>query len=1306
MAQERFAQIASLDEHSFVYGCVHPSTTAPAAPAGAGGSVPEKLVHECKAAGEAVAAAKKSGASKDDVAVKVATLLALKQQITALDPAHALAIVDKKKKKAAPEPEKKGLSKREQKRLARGDDPAKKAKVKDPNRWAVDPAKAAAKAEKLRLKALAKAEADHDVTAIAPPTPKGDRKILAESMAKTYNPKDVEAAWQDWWEKSGWYGCDAVEAQKRPSSEKFVMVIPPPNVTGSLHLGHALTAAIEDCLTRWHRMRGDATLYVPGTDHAGIATQSVVEKMLAKQTPPVSRHDLGRDKFLEHVWAWKGQYGSRICTQLRRLGSSVDWSRERFTMDDRCAKAVTEAFVRFHESGIMYRASRLVNWSCALKSAISDLEVDHLELTGGEMRTVPGHGSTKYQFAMFTEFAYKVIGSDEEVVVATTRLETMLGDVAVAVHPKDPRYTHLHGKKLRHPFFPDREVTVITDDILVDMDKGTGCVKVTPAHDPHDYDCGKRHSLPFMTCLSLDGKIVNEATPFYVNGSGNDKPEVFPAWVAGQMRYDARVLVEQKLDELGLLKGKSERPMTLAICSRSGDIIEPLVQPQWFVDCAGPAKRACDAVRDGSLKIRPKVHEKTWFKWLENIRPWCISRQLWWGHRIPAWFAFKKGEDRNTIDVDAERNKSRWIVARNEEAALQKARELLGTSDVILEQDEDVLDTWFSSGLWPFSAFGWPDDTDEFKAFYPTQLLETGSDILFFWVARMVMMGLQLTDTLPFTEVYLHAMVRDKDGRKMSKSLGNVIDPLEVIDGCPLSTLVDKLKGGNLKASEVARAEESFTQDFPDGMPRCGTDALRVGLLAYTVQGRDINLDMKRVVGYRSFCNKLWNAVRFMLGTFEDYKASPTLWSDLSSMKLAGRDAFILSRLRRCVTDMDTCLREYRFGDGVQAIYHFFLDDLCDVYVELVKPVMYDADKAGTERDAAKACLWACLDAGLRLLHPLCPFVTEELWQRLPRTFAVSSIMVAPYPLPADVESFDNPEAETGTALVLATVTGARSLRAQYQLGNKPAHFHAVFAKDAKRAAILESRKADCITLMRAASVTIGNDIEPPKGCGQKLVDDRLSVLVDLKGLVDADAEIKKLQKELKTVEPLIGKLEAKMGDAKYLAKAPEKQRGQDKEKLKAYSDKAAAAKAAIKNWEEFKSGGDDEDDFWGEDEETPESIAAAAAELEAAKAKAQARLAKKEANQRSLCNLEIKPWEADQDLNALYKKIKATVVKDGLKWSEGLALVDVAFGVQKIICTAVVNQTLSMDAIIEELTEESFAGEVQSMTMTSMSLL
>ena len=770
------------------------------------------------------------------------------------------------------------LSKKDQKRLARGEEVLKdKKKKKDPSRWAVDPSKAKAKAEKAaRAKAdkVAKEE-EEALKAAAPLTVPGDKKKLAETMARAYDPELVEASWQEWWEKQGWYGCDP----SKKAAEKFVMVIPPPNVTGSLHLGHALTAAIQDCLTRWHRMRGDATLYVPGTDHAGIATQTVVEKMLMRKD--VSRHDLGREKFVDEVWRWKEQYGSKICRQLRRLGSSVDWSRERFTMDTVCAKAVTEAFVRLHSAGLMYRASRLVNWSCALKSAISDLEVDYLDIEGLSKLSIPNHPLKEYEFGTFTEFAYEIVDENgektgDEVVVATTRLETMLGDTAIAVHPLDKRYVHLHGKRAKHPFFPKRLVKIVLDDVLVDMELGTGCVKITPAHDPNDYECGKRHDLPFITCLNVDGPIVSEATPFRgsgLNTSDFQFPEVeaMPSWVAGFPRYEARILVEEKLQECGLLRAKYAKPMRIAICSRSGDIVEPLVQPQWFCDCESMAKRACDAVRNGDLKIMPKMHEKTWFHWLENIRPWCVSRQLWWGHQVPAWFAFYEGDDPEKFDMNDPSVADRWIVARDEAEAESIAKNF-SSKFKFLKRDEDVLDTWFSSGLFPFSVFGWPDTSLDFDTFYPTTLLETGLDIIFFWVARMVMLGLQLTDKLPFKSVYLHAMVRDKEGRKMSKSLGNVIDPLEVIDGCSVDLLISKLKSGNLKESEVERAAKAHREDLPEGIPKCGTDALRIGLLAYTVQGRDINLDIKRVVGYRMFCNKLWNATRFMLGVFGNFQ--------------------------------------------------------------------------------------------------------------------------------------------------------------------------------------------------------------------------------------------------------------------------------------------------------------------------------------------------------------------------------------------------------------------------------------------------
>ena len=1060
----------------------------------------------------------------------------------------------------------KKLSKRERKRLERGDEPTKKEK--DPNRWVVDPAKAKAKAEKA-ARAKKQSKNDDDDDAIAPETPAGEKKKLALVMAKAYDPQKVEASWQEWWEKQGWYGCDPVT-----KGEKFVIVIPPPNVTGSLHLGHALTAAIEDCLTRWHRMRGDATLYVPGTDHAGIATQSVVEKMLAKSN--VTRHDLGREKFVQEVWKWKDQYGSRICRQLRRLGSSVDWARERFTMDPMLSKAVTEAFVRLHEKKLMYRASRLVNWSCALKSAISDLEVDYVDIEGVTKRKVPNCG--EYEFGTFTEFAYEIIDpktkklTGEKVIVATTRLETMLGDTAVAVHPKDPRYTHLHKMKARHPFFPERELAIVLDDVLVDMNLGTGCVKITPAHDPNDYECGKRHDLPFITILNVDGTIASEATPFHANtgkSSKNEKKITMPSWVAGKPRYEARILVEEKLKEAGLFQDKYPKPMRLAICSRSGDIIEPLVQPQWFCDCTDMARRACDAVKKGELRILPAMHERTWFHWLENIRPWCVSRQLWWGHQVPAWFAYAKS-DLNDMDKNDASVADRWIVARTEDEAEVQAKKILGSNYARIQRDDDVLDTWFSSGLFPFAVFGWPDSSPDLDAFYPTTLLETGLDILFFWVARMLMLALELTDKLPFTDVYLHAMVRDKDGRKMSKSLGNVIDPLEVIDGCPLETLIDRLKAGNLRASEVQRAEKAHRDDFPDGIPKCGTDALRIGLLAYTVQGRDINLDIKRVVGYRMFCNKLWNAVRFMLGVFGDFQ--PKQFSSLNVS--SPRDKFILSRLYVTLDQLNAHLHQYTFGDAVRCLYEYFLNDLCDVYLEFVKPIVYGLDTAAAVE--AKKTLWVCLDAGLRALHPFCPFVTEELWQRLPRPDEeqqnLASIMIAPYPTIQNLPFLQrDQEVEAQTSLVLACATAGRSLRAQYDLRNKQtAKFYVLF-KDPVSATRFENQQDDFATLVNAESVTIlrayQNDATPD-GCAITIVDEVVTVLIDLKGVVDVAAEIRKLEKQVADLQPLITKLEAKQADPTYLAKAPEKQRLADQDKLTQYADRRDTALAAITMWQ------------------------------------------------------------------------------------------------------------------------------------------
>jgi len=1052
----------------------------------------------------------------------------------------------------APAGGEKKLSKNQLKKLAKGK--GKKDK-KDKPKWN-QPGEGKKKKDDAKSKALTLPKPEFVNT-----TPKGHKKDLsATPMADAYHPQAVEAAWQDWWEECGFYSCDPKTAEGKSDDEKFVMVIPPPNVTGSLHLGHALTAAVEDTLTRWHRMLGHSTLYVPGTDHAGIATQSVVEKMLMKETKQ-TRHDLGREEFIKKVWEWKGEYGNRITTQLRRLGSSVDWNRERFTMDEMCSKAVIEAFNRFHEDGLLHRAERLGNWSCALKSAISDIEVDYIELEGRtflEVKTHKGNANDpkgRYEFGVLTSFAYPIEDSDEKLIVATTRLETMLGDTAVAIHPEDTRYKHLHGKHVVHPF-NGRKIPIVCDAELVDMAFGTGAVKITPAHDPNDYECGKRHKLEFITVLTPEGAINNNGSQF-----------------EGMMRYDARIAVEEALMEKGLYIGKEPNKMRLGLCSRSGDILEPMITPQWYVNCNGMAKKATDAVRNGELKIVPEEHEKTWFQWLDNIRDWCVSRQLWWGHQIPAWFATKKGEEGvSKLDMN---NNDRWIVARNEEEAYTKAEKVLGCSrdEIDLERDADVLDTWFSSGLFPFSVMGWPEQTDDLKAFYPTSLLETGLDILFFWVARMVMMGLQLTDTLPFHTVYLHAMVRDKEGRKMSKSLGNVIDPLEVISGCTLEHLLSKLDGGNLPPKEVARAKKDQAEDFPEGIPECGSDALRFGLLAYTVQGRDVNLDMKRVVGYRLFCNKLWNATKFALQFVSDFQPTANILDELmSSGKMALRDKFMISRLMACCDTVNTCFQNYKFGDAQAASYTYWMNDLCDVYLELIKPVIKDTSEENKDsRWAAQATLWIALEAGLRILHPMMPFVTEELWQRLPGRGTLGeseteSIMLAQFPLCN--EAYSNPGSEQSMETTMNVIKACRSLRQQYNIANKfSTHFFVKVASGQPEDSI-KSQIDDIKTLGRASVVDVNIDEDSiPKSVGIVVVDETTTVLMDIKGLVDYAAEIKKLQKQLtKNANPM-GQLEKKIAAPGYEENVSDDIKAKNLENLNGLKKKAADIEEAIANF-------------------------------------------------------------------------------------------------------------------------------------------
>ncbi|KAK8402181.1 hypothetical protein O3P69_001346 [Scylla paramamosain] len=676
------------------------------------------------------------------------------------------------------------------------------------------------------------------------PTPVGEKKDVNVELPAQYSPRYVEAAWYDWWKKEGFfkpeYGRNLNEDNPKG---KFVMVIPPPNVTGTLHLGHALTNSVEDAICRWNRMKGRTTLWVPGCDHAGIATQVAVEKKV-KREEGITRHDLGREEFMKRVWQWKNEKGHRIYHQLEKMGSSLDWDRTCFTMDPGPQEAVKEAFVRMHEDGTIYRSNRLVNWSCTLKSAISDIEVEKKELAGRTELPVPGYAE-KVEFGVLVNFAYQVEGSEDRVVVATTRIETMLGDTAVAVNPKDERYKHLHGKTLVHPF-TDRRLPVLQDD-FVEMDFGTGAVKITPAHDPNDYEVGKRHNLPFLNIFTDDGHIVEGYQQF-----------------TGMKRFEARRAVLEALKEKGLYVETKDNPMVVPICSRSKDVIEPMIKPQWYVKCGAMAQKAVEAVKSGELEIIPKMHEKTWYHWMEEIRDWCISRQLWWGHQIPAYFVTF---DPSVPQQKQQDNDEYWVSGRTEEEARQKAASKFNVSPdkIKLQQDPDVLDTWFSSGLFPFEVMGWPKETKDMELFYPNTLLETGHDILFFWVARMVFFGQHILGKLPFKQVYLHAMVRDAHGRKMSKSLGNVIDPMDVIYGISLQDLHKQLdENSNLDPKEITKAKEGQKCDYPQGIPECGTDALRFALCAYT-QGRDINLDVLRVNGYRNFCNKLWNATKFAM---------------------------------------------------------------------------------------------------------------------------------------------------------------------------------------------------------------------------------------------------------------------------------------------------------------------------------------------------------------------------------------------------------------------------------------------------------
>uniref|UniRef100_A0A060TC23 Valine--tRNA ligase, mitochondrial n=1 Tax=Blastobotrys adeninivorans TaxID=409370 RepID=A0A060TC23_BLAAD len=974
----------------------------------------------------------------------------------------------------------------------------------------------------------------------------GQKKVLPsldDPALKAYNPKIVESSWDAWWKQEGFF-----EPKFGPKGEplpagQFTIPAPPPNVTGALHIGHALTIAIQDSLIRYNRMKGKTTLFLPGFDHAGISTQSVVEKMLWNKTKQ-TRHDLGREKFTDLVWEWKEDYHQRIKNQMQRLGASYDWTRERFTLDDQCSKAVVEAFVTLFEDGTIYRASRLVNWCVALNTTLSNLEVENKEIPGKTLLSVPGY-QDKVEFGVITSFAYPVENSDEKLIVATTRPETMFGDTGVAVHPDDPRYKHLHGKYVIHPFLGTR-IPIITDSEAVDMEFGTGAVKITPAHDPNDYETGKRNKLEFVN-------IMND------NGTFNENAGEF----AGMKRFDARKLVIEKLQEKGLLVEQKDNPMTIPLCAKSGDIIEPLLKPQWWVRQKPQAEAAMKAVRDGELSIVPKTSENEFFTWMNNIQDWCISRQLWWGHRCPVYFVKFDG----VPDEDQDRgDTAQWVAGRTEQEALEKAKAKFPGKTFTLEQDEDVLDTWFSSGLWPFSTLGWPEKTPDMDRFYPMSLLETGWDILFFWVARMVMLGIKLTGQVPFKEVFCHSLVRDAQGRKMSKSLGNVIDPLDVIAGTSLDNLHEKLLGGNLDPREVEKAKAGQKLSFPNGIPECGTDALRFALCAYTTGGRDINLDIYRVEGYRKFCNKIYQATKFALMRLGPDYVPP------AKTEITGKESlveqWILHRFSEASKIANDGLERRDFLDTTNAIYNFWLYELCDVYIENSK--FFFLEGTEEQKKSAQDTLYICLDGALKLIHPFMPFITEELWQRLPRRAGddTPSISVSEYP--QFVKEFENPKADNDYNLVLDIVKGARSLFAQYGILKNGTAI--VQTQDESIYKMVTEQETSILSLIKAADkLELSKEVDPPAGSVVSVVSPSCSVYVVVKGFVDFDAEITKAKNKIDKAEKSKSQVVKQTQVKDYEIKVKQEVRDANQKRIENFEAEIAGLQAMVNEFERLK---------------------------------------------------------------------------------------------------------------------------------------
>jgi valyl-tRNA synthetase len=879
------------------------------------------------------------------------------------------------------------------------------------------------------------------------------------SLSKAYEPHAAEARWYQYWLDQNFF-----RAQDKSDKPPFSIVIPPPNVTGMLHMGHALNNVLQDVMTRFKRMQGYNALWMPGTDHAGIATQNVVEQELAREG--LTRHDLGREKFIERVWLWKEKYGGVIINQLKRLGCSCDWSRERFTMDEGLSRAVREVFVRLYHDGLIYQGDYIVNWCPRCHTAISDLEVEYAQEPG-----------------FLWNIRYPYVDGSGDIIVATTRPETMLGDTAVAVNPKDSRYADKVGKEVILPLV-NRRIPVIADD-YVTMDFGSGAVKITPASDPNDFAIAGRHNLEIIKIM--DGSaVINE------NGGA----------YSGQDRYQCRENVVKDLEKQGYLVGVEPYTHNLGQCYRCKTDVEPFVSRQWFVKIQPLAKAANAAVIKGKTRIIPSMWEATYFEWMSNIRDWCISRQIWWGHRIPVWYCDGCGQ----IIVSSE-DPDRCTSCKGDR----------------LRQDEDVLDTWFSSALWPFSTLGWPDQTGALKTFYPTSLLVTGFDILFFWVARMMMMGIYVMKDVPFRDVYLHALVRDEQGDKMSKSKGNIIDPLEMID-------------------------------------KYGADPFRFTLAAFTAQGRDVRMSEERIEGYKFFVNKIWNATRFSAMNLEDYPADAQDELDRAALSLP--DRWILARLNRTVDEVIRGLDEYRFNEATGSLYQFVWHEFCDWYLELIKPVLYGRD-ATARRRATQQTLSQALRTILKLLHPFMPFLTEEIWQTVVADGA--SIMVSPFPEPEEMLADEDAERRMG--LIMDCIMRIRNIRGEMNIAPSKKLNVAVSAPDAALEGVLNEGRDYIVNLGNLETLTVGVNLAEPKGAAVGVVG-VVRVFVLMEGMIDLVAERARLDKEMNKVDRDLSAVSRKLANRDFMAKAAEAVIQKEEQKFQELREKHQVLKAAIKKLE------------------------------------------------------------------------------------------------------------------------------------------